>query len=60
MGRTSRLPLFIRGAVTPKGFIGVTERIFVRITVALLSAYLCPTIFLCVFVSRAILTPFLL
>ena len=34
----SWLPLFIRGAVTPKGFTGVTERIFVRITVALLSA----------------------
>ena len=34
----SRLPLFIRGAVTPKGFIGVTERILVRIAVALWSA----------------------
>ena len=38
----SWLPLFIRGAVTPKGFIGMTERILVRITVALLSAYLLP------------------
>ena len=34
----SWLPLFIRGAVTPKGFIGVTERILVRIAVALWSA----------------------
>ena len=58
--RTSWLPLLVRGAVTPKGFIGVTERIFLRITVALLSAYLCPTIFLRVSVSGAILTPFLL
>ena len=38
--RESWLPLFIRGAVTPKGFSGVTERIFVRITVALLSAFI--------------------
>ena len=40
--RTSWLPLLVRGAVTPKGFIGVTERIFVRTTVALRSAYLVP------------------
>ena len=26
-GEGTRLPLFIRGAVTPKGFRGVTERI---------------------------------
>ncbi len=40
MESTSRLPLLVRGAVTPKGFIGVTERIFVLITVALGSALL--------------------
>ena len=34
----SWLPFFKRGAVTPKGFIGVTERILVRIAVALWSA----------------------
>ena len=39
-GVRSRLPLLVRGAVTPKGFIGVTERILVRITVALRSALL--------------------
>ena len=38
----SWLPLLVRGAVTPKGFIGVTERIFVRIAVALLSACFVP------------------
>ena len=38
----SRLPLFTRGAVMPKGFSGVTERIFARITVALWSAYFVP------------------
>ena len=38
----SWLPLFIRGAVTPKGFTGVTERILVRITAALRSAYPVP------------------
>ena len=38
----SWLPLFIRGAVTPKGFSGVTERILVRITVTLLSACFVP------------------
>ena len=37
----SRLPC-ARGAVTPKGFGGVTERILVRITVALRSAYPVP------------------
>ena len=40
MESTSWLPLLVRGAVTPKGFIGVTERIFVLITVALESALL--------------------
>ena len=60
MESTSRLPLLVRGAVTPKGFIGVTERIFVLIAVALRSAYLCPTIFLRASVTSAKLTPFLL
>ena len=38
----SWLPLFTRGAVTPKGYKGATERIFVRITVVLRSAYFLP------------------